>query len=215
MGAMSDAAQVEPELITDPSQLVDAPSHRSVLASSTVYEGPIWSVRQDRLDLGGGGGVVERDVVVHPGAVAVLAIDDAERVLLVQQYRHPVGALMWELPAGLRDVADEPVETTGRRELAEETGHEAARWSSLVRLHTTPGGSSELLEILLARDITPITEHGLDDREAEEHGMRVAWAPLDLLVAKVLACELTNPSLVAGVLAARLRLGAEEPGQPS
>ena len=81
----------------------------------------------------------ERTVVSHPGAVAVLALDDASRVLMIRQYRHPVGYQLWEIPAGLRDAAGEPPLETARRELFEETGYRARDWHVLIDYFTSPG----------------------------------------------------------------------------
>ena len=91
-----------------------------------------------RLELGADR-VIDRDVVLHPGAVGVVALDDQERVLLVQQYRHPVGRKLWEPPAGLLDVAGEAPLDAARRELYEEGHCRAARWDVLVDTFTSPG----------------------------------------------------------------------------
>ena len=97
--------------------------------------------------------LAERDVVIHPGAVAVLALDDAHQVLLIRQYRHPVGRLLWEIPAGLRDVAGEPLWATARRELLEEAGYRARDWRVLADYYSSPGFSTERLRVFLARDL--------------------------------------------------------------
>ncbi len=181
--------------------LADTSEPRPVRSSVVDFRGAVWTVCTDRVDLGEAGEVV-RDYVVHPGAVAVLALDADDRVLLVRQYRHPVRSMCWELPAGLRDAPGEPVVDTARRELIEETGFAAGRWFELLDFHTTPGGSSERLTIFLARDITPSDTDESYVPEGEEVGMEVAWFPLDEVVAGVLEARLMNPSLVAGVLAA-------------
>ena len=97
----------------------------------------------------------ERTVVSHPGAVAVVALDDASRVLMIRQYRHPVGYQLWEIPAGLRDAAGEPPLETARRELFEETGYRAREWHVLIDYFTSPGFSTERLRIYLARGVEP------------------------------------------------------------
>ena len=94
-------------------------------------DGQVWDVVTETVELPGGERVV-RDLVLHPSAVAVLALDDHERVLAVHQYRHAVRATLWELPAGLLDVEGESPLATARRELWEETHHEADEWSVLV-----------------------------------------------------------------------------------
>ena len=90
-----------------PEPLHDRLDPRPVLSAARAFEGRVWDVVTEEVDLGEGG-VVHRDFVAHTGAVAVLALDDRDRVVLVQQYRHPVGAFEWELPAGLLDVDGEP-----------------------------------------------------------------------------------------------------------
>ena len=85
------------------AELVDRLERRPVEASERVFDGMIWDVVRDTVDLGEGG-TVRREYVQHPGAVCIVALDDRDRVLLIQQYRHPVGAFEWELPAGLLDV---------------------------------------------------------------------------------------------------------------
>ena len=97
----------------------------------------------------------ERTVVSHPGAVAVVALDDASRVLMIRQYRHPVGYQLWEIPAGLRDAAGEPPLETARRELFEETGYRAREWHVLIDYFTSPGFTTERLRIYLARGVHP------------------------------------------------------------
>ncbi len=97
----------------------------------------------------------ERTVVSHPGAVAVVALDDAGRVLMIRQYRHPVGYQLWEIPAGLRDAAGEPPLETARRELFEETGYRAREWHVLIDYFTSPGFTTERLRIYLAPRRSP------------------------------------------------------------
>jgi ADP-ribose pyrophosphatase len=159
------------------------------------------SVRTDTVDLGDGQTVV-RDVVVHPGAVGVVALDPVDRVLLVRQYRHPVGAQLWEPPAGLLDVEGEDPLETAKRELYEEAGYRAAEWHVLVDFFNSPGGSDESFRCYLARGLTEVdaTERhvGVD----EELGMPWAWLPLDEAVEYVLSGRLHNPTAVAGILAA-------------
>ena len=176
-----------------------------VLASELVFGGRVWDVRSERVDLGDGG-VVTRDFVDHTGAVAVLALDESERVVLVQQYRHPVGAFEWELPAGLLDVDGEPAHVSAARELHEEADLVAGEWHLLLDHYSSPGGSSEALRVFLARDLTEVPDHEQHQREGEERGMPVRRVPLDDLVEAVLAGDLHNVTLMVSVLAAsRLR----------
>jgi ADP-ribose pyrophosphatase len=149
------------------------------------------------------GETVGREVVEHPGAVAVLALDSEERVLLIRQYRHPVGRLLWELPAGLRDVAGEPLRATAERELLEEAGYRASEWSVLADLYSSPGISTERIRIFLARGPAGVPE---SERsyvpEHEEAYLELAWVPLDEAVARILAGDLHNGITALGILAA-------------
>jgi 8-oxo-dGDP phosphatase len=148
------------------------------------------------------GDVAARDYLRHVGAVAAVAVDSRDQVLLVHQYRHPVGARLWELPAGLTDVAGEAPVDTARRELAEETDLTAARWDLLVDLHPSPGCSSELIRVYLARGIGEVVAGHRHRREHEEADMVTAWVPLDEAVRRVLTGGITNATAVAGILAA-------------
>lgn len=188
-----------------PDPLADRLEVRPVLASEVSFEGHVWDVRTETVDLGEGG-VVVRDFVDHTGAVAVLALDEEDRAVLVQQYRHPVGAFEWELPAGLQDVAGEPPHVTAARELAEEADLTASQWHLLVDHNASPGGSSESLRVFLARGLAEVPVEERHDRDGEELGMPVRCVPLDELVDAVLAGRVHNGTLMIAALAAvRLR----------
>jgi len=191
---------LEPTWPGEVADLVDEPDAREVVASEPLALGRVWDVRRDTVALGDGQ-VVVRDYVVHTGAVAVLALDDAERVFLLRQYRHPVAASLWEPVAGLLDVADEHPWTGAARELVEEAGLRAGEWHTLVDFENSPGGSSEALRCYLARDLSPVPG-GRPEGEGEERDLPFVWVPLDLAVEHVLAGRLTSPSTVLAVLAA-------------
>jgi ADP-ribose pyrophosphatase len=183
-------------------QVRDAPERWKVVGSREGFRGRLIGVRVDEVVMPNGAEteVTEREVVAHPGAVGVLALDAADRVLLIRQYRHPVGYLLWEAPAGLRDVAGEPLQATAQRELIEETGYGAETWHVLVDTFTSPGMSNERMRIFLARDLS---ETPTDfQRIHEEADMPLAWVSLDEAVAKVLAGDIHNPTAVVGILAA-------------
>ncbi|WP_307373141.1 NUDIX hydrolase [Microbacterium sp. W4I20] len=184
------------------AELRDESFEPEILRSDLAYEGAVWNVRDDRVRYGDG--EIRRQYVAHTGAVAILALDDQERVLLIQQYRHPIRHRDWELPAGLLDVeGEEPLEAA-RRELAEEADLVAAHWEPLVSSWTTPGGNDELIHVFLATGIsTTDTAH---DREDEEADIRVEWVPLTAAVDAVLAGRMRNGILSIGVLAASQRL---------
>jgi ADP-ribose pyrophosphatase len=171
-----------------------------VVESARVYEGGVIAVRRDELAMPGDTTAV-RDVVEHPGAVAVVALDEHDAVVVVRQYRHPVGRPLDELPAGLLDKAGEPALETARRELAEEAGLAADDWHALVDVLTTPGMSNEASRIFLARRLRAVDR---DVQEHEESEMTSDRVPLDELVDGVLAGRYENSLLVAGVLAAQV-----------
>jgi 8-oxo-dGTP pyrophosphatase MutT (NUDIX family) len=183
--------------------IADQPVHRSVLGSATVFTGHIWDVATEKVDLGDGQ-TVQREFIRHPGAVAVIALSDDDEVLLVHQYRHPVGAVLWEPPAGLRDVDGEPPVETAKRELFEEAQYRASTWHLLTELFTTPGSSSERILVYLARGLTPVPAGEQYERHGEEKDMPVVWVPLDDVVDGVLAGRLLSPTLVSGALAAQV-----------
>ncbi|HET9657170.1 MAG TPA: NUDIX hydrolase, partial [Kineosporiaceae bacterium] len=186
---------------SDGGWLADVPAPRPVVLAEAVHEGIVWDVVRDTVDLGPGG-VVRREYIRHTGAVAVLAMDDDGRVAVIHQYRHPVRRELWELPAGLLDVDGEPPLEAARRELMEEADLRAQRWDVLVDWFNSPGGSDEALRVYLARDLSAVPEQERHVREAEEHGMPVAWATLDEIRDAVLSGRVHNPSLVVGGLAA-------------
>ena len=172
-----------------------------VLSSVEQFSGRVVSIVSDEITLPGGDSSV-RDYVVHPGAVAVVPLDDHGRVVLVRQYRHPVRADLWELPAGLLDVAGEPAVDTARRELWEEADLRAGRWDLLVDLLTTPGGSDEAIRVYLARELTPAGADERHVRTAEEAVMTVEYVELDAAVRMVFDGTIQNAICAAGVLAA-------------
>jgi 8-oxo-dGTP pyrophosphatase MutT (NUDIX family) len=181
--------------------LADTAESWPVVDRMTAFTGRVIGIRQDRVAPPGGGPEFVRDVVVHPGAVAVLALDDADRVVLVHQYRHPVEHRLYEIPAGLLDIAGEDPLIGARRELAEEAHLVAADWRVLVDFYTSPGMATESLRVYLARGITAAGHDGFV-AEDEEADMAVSRVPLADLVTGVLTGRLHNPTLIVGVLAA-------------
>lgn len=182
-----------------------------VVSSERRFDGAVFDVRTDEVRMPDGS-VAKRDVIDHPGAVGIVALDAENNVVLVRQYRHPVGhellelpaGLLLELPAGLLDVDGESALLAAQRELAEETALVAEQWSVLVDLHTSPGMSDEAIRIFLARGLSDATADDRFSPEDEEASMTVERRPLDEVAGLALAGELTNGPAVAGVLAARL-----------
>jgi 8-oxo-dGDP phosphatase len=185
-----------------PEPYLSESGHRyEVAESTTVYTGRIISIRRDLVSMPDGT-VSQRDVVVHPGAVGVVAVDDEGRVVMVQQYRHPVRRPLWELPAGLLDVPGEPAWIAAARELAEEARLRAARWDVLADLLVSPGMTDEAYRVFLARDLTEIAPAEQHVGEFEEAEMQVRRVPLDEAVRQVFAGEIDNSMAVVGILAA-------------
>lgn len=184
------------------TELHDEPVQAQVVASDLVYRGRVWDVRSDTVHYGDG--EIVRQYVDHPGAAAVVALDDQERVALIQQYRHPIRCRDWEIPAGLLDVAGEAPVEAARRELAEEVDLVAERIEPLLSIFTTPGGNDETVHIFLARGLTPAPQ--AFTRQQEEADIRLEWVPLADAVDAVMAGRMRNGILTAGVLATAERL---------
>ncbi len=170
--------------------------------SSVLAAGVVATLRRDIVKMPDGAEVA-REVVEHPGAVAVVALDELGRLLMIRQYRHPAGGLFWEVPAGLRDVAGEPLLVTAQRELLEEAGYRAADWRVLADYFSSPGISTERLRVFLARNITLVPIHEREYvRHDEEAYLTVDWVPLPEAVRAVLAGDLHNGVAVVGILSA-------------
>jgi 8-oxo-dGDP phosphatase len=172
-----------------------------VLNRREQFKAAVFSVLTDEVRMPGGGSAT-RDWTHHPGAAAVVALDASGRVVLIRQYRHPLGGFIWETPAGLMDVSGESGVETAKRELAEEADLVAAQWDLLVDVHTSPGFSDQLVRVYLARDLTPVPPHDRFLREDEEAELTVHMLDLDEAVAMVLRGEVTNGASTAGILAA-------------
>lgn len=170
----------------------------ATLSSETVYVGKIFALRADEVAMPGGGSA-RREVVEHYGAVAIVALDGDGNLVLVYQYRHPIGRRLWELPAGLLDMGDEPPHLTAARELEEETGLAAEHWQPLIDVDSAPGFSDESVRIFLA---TGLTEIGRPDAHDEEADLVVKRVPLADAVQMVFDGEIVNALAVAGILAA-------------
>ncbi|BFM25592.1 NUDIX hydrolase [Microbacterium sp. che218] len=179
-------------------ELRDEKVDLEIVSTDLVYQGAVWDVRSDTVRYGDS--EMTRQYVEHPGAAAVVAIDDEERVVLIQQYRHPIKERDWEIPAGLLDVAGEPPMETAKRELTEEADLAADRWQHLVSMHTTPGGNDEVVHLFLARGLRAVETDF--EREHEESDMRLERVPLAEVIDGVLAGRLRNGILATGALAA-------------
>jgi 8-oxo-dGDP phosphatase len=168
------------------------------VSSETIYVGKIFALRADDVRMPHGN-IARREVVEHYGAVAVVALRDDNAVMLVHQYRHPLGRRLWELPAGLLDLGGEPPHITAARELKEEAGLAARQWRTLVDLDSAPGFSDESVRVYLATGLTDIGRPQAHDEEAD---LTLRWLPLDEAVQMVLSGEIVNSLAVGGILAA-------------
>ena len=180
--------------------LIDQPAELSVVASEAPWRGRVISIRSDTLTIAGA--TVRRDIVVHPGAVGIVAVNDADEVLLIRQLRVPAGSFLFEPPAGLLDKPAEDPLVAAQRELLEEAGLVARDWHTLVDAYLSPGGSTEAVRIYLARGVTAAPAGRPWTGEAEEFDLPHVWVPLDEACEAVLAGAIGSPMAVMGVLAA-------------
>ena len=181
-------------------QVADSLDPAELLEHETVHVGGKWRVDVETVQIAGQR--VTRDILIHPGAVAVLVLNERDEVLLIRQYRQPLGMFLFETPAGLLDIPDESPLAAAQRELAEEAGVVAARWDTLVDFYNSPGGSSEAIRIYLAREISELPSGRIVTGEAEEIELPVSWVPLPQAVDLVMSGALGNPTAVLGILAA-------------
>ena len=181
----------------------------SVSKRDVVFKGKIWDVVSETFDYKGA--TLVREFVAHPGAVAVIALNDAQEILLIKQYRQPVREYLWEIPAGLLDVPGESRMQAAKRELLEETGYIAQGWQELIEFHTTPGGNDETISVFLATDLRH-QGHELE-LEGEEVDMEISWVPLADALASVLNSQMRSPSAGYAIMALAHKLGvrASEP----
>lgn len=160
-----------------------------------IHSGRLLQVYDDTVRMPGGH-EAGREVVVHPGAVAVVAIDDADRVVLVRQWRHPIGRALWELPAGTRDKTGEALQATAERELEEEAGFVASRWRPLGQAPLAPGYSTEVMHFFAACELRPGTRDSAPDELLD-----VGWFTRSAVAALVSAMEVDVKTLAGLALA--------------
>ena len=185
-------------------QLSDTPDPHTAESSETVFDGAIWDVCRETFRMAGQENALTREFITHPGAVSIVALDERDRVLLINQYRHPVRLRMWEIPAGLLDVSGEPALDAAQRELGEEADLRAEQWDTLVDFDNSPGSSAEANRIFLARGLSEVPAAQRFTREGEEAEIVAGFADLDDAVAAVLDGRLTSPAAALGVLAAHI-----------
>ena len=180
------------------NQLADVPEHHEVRSTKTDLEGLVWDIRSDEVVYGDTN--LTRQYLSHRGAVAIVALNEEDDVLLIRQYRHPIRAREWELPAGILDIANEDPVVAARRELLEETGLAAANWELLLDFFPSPGGSNEAIRVFLARNLAVEASDFLPT--AEEVNIELRWVPLDDAVTSILDRKTQNGTLAVAILAA-------------
>lgn len=179
--------------------VADEPTEITPLEVELNWQGRIYDIVTHTVEVGGV--VVRREITLHPGAVSVICLNDDEEVLLLRQYRHAVGANLFEPPAGLMDVPGEPPLAAAKRELAEEAGMVAKQWALLVDFHNSPGGSSEVHRVFLAREVQRLAQGRSGGDGAEENDLAEAWVPLDQAVGLASSGLIANPAAIIGIYA--------------
>lgn len=174
----------------------DQPAEVMITERATVFTGRVWNVEHERFSYNGH--EIARDYVDHTGAVAILALDEQDRFLAIQQYRHPIRMREWEIPAGLLDIKGESALLAAQRELAEEVDLQADSWTVLTDYWTSPGGSNEFVRIFLARDLHNTPEPF--QRSEEEADMELRWVSLDDAHDAVLHGRVSNSIFQIAVL---------------
>ena len=183
--------------------------HFDILDSEVLLDAPIIAVRRDTLRMPGGG-TGKREIVEHFGAVAVVAFDGAN-IALVHQYRHSVQRRLWELPAGILDIADEDPLVCAQRELTEEAGLAAKQWGLLTDLVCSPGFCEEGVRIFFAQDLSEVPQPDADDEEAD---MQLTWVALEEAKNMVLRGEIANSIAIAGIMIAADLVAREQEPRP-
>ena len=201
----------EPSTVDDGDPLESDRHDFRTVSSRDAHVGRVIALRVDEVAMPGGG-VAVREVVEHHGAVAIVALDEHSRVVMIHQYRHPLGRRLWELPAGLLDAGQESPVETAKRELAEEVGLAATEWSLLVDVAASPGFTDEVVRVFLARGLSTVDRGEIED--SEEADLRMDRFPLADAVRMVLSGEIVNASSVAGLLAAHTVLVGNVPPRP-
>jgi ADP-ribose pyrophosphatase len=192
----------------------DDPLEEQVVGSETIHRGRYMEFRVDTIERADGTRGT-RDVVGHPGAVAVLALDASGRLLLVRQWRIPAGRALLEIPAGTLDVehgATEDPDLAARRELEEETGHRAGSWRKLATFWTAPGFASELMHLYLATALDGVADDDGRLTPDEDERLELSRLTIDEALALVDAGGISDAKSILGILwLDRLRRDGELP----
>lgn len=169
--------------------------------SSTVEWSALFSVRSDEVTMPDGG-TSTRYVVEHPGAVAVVPIMDDGTVVLLRQYRHPIGGYAIEIPAGRLDVAGEDPAEAAQRELAEEIGHRAGRLDPLGTFHNSVGWTDEVTHLYVGRQLEGVDRPAGFEPKGEEQDMELVRLPMDACLEMIADGSITDAKTIIGLLRA-------------
>ena len=183
-----------------PGEAFDVPTEWPIRSHEVLGEGAV-SDYVDDVVATPDGAEMHRQYLLHPGAVAVIALDEADRVVVVRQYRHPVGFQLIEPPAGLLDADGESWLAAAQRELAEEAMLAADDWRLLIDMFTSPGCNSESIRFFLARGLREVPRPDGFVVEHEELDMELCLVPLADLIDGIYAGRVQSPTVVAGALA--------------
>jgi len=174
------------------------------ISTERIFEGKVIKLRVDTVSLPNGS-TATREVIEHPGAVAVIALTGQGELLMVRQYRQATGEILLEIPAGKRDAGEDPL-SCARRELEEETGCRAQQWKTLFSYYSTPGFSDELLYIVMATGL----EQGVAHTDEEEF-IEVKTVPVAEALRMVYRGEIRDAKTIIGILVlSRLQQGCSD-----
>ncbi|ACJ75832.1 nudix hydrolase [Thermosipho africanus TCF52B] len=176
------------------------------ISSKEIFKGLLLHVKKDEVMLENGRKSF-REYVLHPGAVAVVPILDDNKVVLVKQFRYPIGKQLLEIPAGKFDFKDEDPLECAKRELKEETGFDAKDYLYLGYIHTTPGFSNEVIHLYLARNL----ESGQSNPDEDEI-IDVEIEDFNTVLQKCINGEITDAKTIAGIFKAYFMLRSENNG---
>lgn len=170
---------------------------------TTIYKGRVVEFNLEEAHLPNGQ-TVKLEILRHPGASAVIPLQEDGRVVMIRQYRHAVGGSIYEIPAGRLDPGESPLDCA-QRELAEEVGRRAARWEPLGMIWTTPGFTDEKIHFFLARELSAVSQ-SLEKDEVIE----VVTMPLEKTVSMIQSGEINDGKTICGLILARARVEAGE-----
>ena len=170
-----------------------------ITSSREVYQCSLFRVTEDRASDARTGFKIKRSIVRHPGSAVIMAVDDRRRILLVRQYRLPAGRYMWELPAGRLDPGENALQAA-KRELIEETGYRAKRWTKLATFFVSPGFVDERMMIYLAEELAAGAATPMEDERIETH-----WFPERAVAQMIDAGKIDDAKTMVGFYRWRAR----------